>query len=360
MTDETDPRAPQAPPDPGATPDPAEPGTGTAPAVALPSVNTAQLTAFWTGLGSVGQLVLGAALAVIAITVVGAIIDAWDSSGTMSLIVVTAAVAAGLAAWLTARVHAGALLTPIPLETIEFAAGVVASVLAVLRLIEIVFEFDNLEDFGGPIGLVLTVGLAIAAVAILFGALRRDPTLRSAALAGDRGTWLAVGGLVAVVLAWLWNVSIGYWNLSGGATAVGLVSFGAVLVVVQDRWEPVIAEVPLGWVGAAFGLVSLLVGFGLWGQLMEIGLTQKDLEIVDYLPFVVWYLGTVAVIAGGVLAGMPSWQARLRPPAPVVATPPTTPPPPVAVAERPAPVTAAAPEPPPAAAAPDDPPGTNG
>ncbi len=367
MTDETDPRAPVDQPEPSGTPDPADATAGPAAtgpsAAALPSLNTAQVTAFWTGLGSVGQLIVAAALALIAITMVGAIIDAWDSSGTLAIVVVTAAVAAGLAAWLTARVRAGALLTPIPLETIEFAAGVVAVVLAVLRLVEFVFDFDDLEDYGGPIGAVLTVGLALAAGALLLGALRRDPTLRSAALAGDRGTRLAVGGLVLVLIAWLLNLSIGFWNMNAASTSVAILAFAAVLVVVQPRWLPVVDEIPLGWLGAGLGVVALLLAVGQWGELMDIGLTRVDLELIDYVPQVLSFLGIVAIIAGGVLAGMPTWQARLRAQAPVVATPPTTPPTPLAAPSAgpaAAPEPTAAPTTPAPPATPGEPPETTG
>ena len=155
-------------------------------------------------------------------------------------------------------------------------------------------------------------------------------------LASDRGTRLAVVGLVLVVLAWLLNLSIGFWNMNAAATPVALLTFGAVLVVVQRRWLAALEEVPLGWVGAGFGVVGLLLAIGLWGDLMDIGRTRVDLELIDYLPQILSFLGIIGIIAGGVLAGLPTWQARITVPPPAVATPPTTPPAPAAAVTPPA------------------------
>jgi hypothetical protein len=262
-------------------------------------------------------------------------------------VVVIAAVAAAVVAVLRIRTVAGAKPSPIPLETIEFGAGVVATVLALLRVVEMAFDFDDLDSYGGVIGAVLTIGLLVAAGAVLVGALRRDPTLRADVFASDRGTRLAVAGLALIVLAWLLNLSIGFWNMNAAATPVALLTIGAVLVVVQRRWLAVLEEIPLGWVGAGFGVVGLLLAIGLWGELMEIGLTRVDLELIDYLPQVLSFLGIAGIIVGGVLAGLPTWQARIKVPPPAVATPPTTAPapatapvapaePPVAPAEPPA------------------------
>ncbi len=357
MTDETDPRPPGSPPDPTTDPDLAPgPAPATAPASALASASAAQVTAGWSRLGPIGQLIVGGSIAVIVITLVGAIIDAWDSSGTLAAVLVIAAIAALTAAGLKARTESGAMLSPIPLETIEFAAGVVATILASLRLIELAFDVDDLDDYGGPIGAILTVALVVAAGAILLGALRRDPTLKADVLAGDRGTRLAVAGLALVVIAWALNLSIGFWNMNAAATSVAILTIGAVLVVIQPRWHTALPEVPLGWVGAGFGVVGLLLAVGLWGELMEIGLTRVDLELIDYLPQVLSFLGIAGIIAGGVLAGLPTWQARIKVPPPAAATPPTTQPtaptaptpPPTAPPAPPAPVTPTEPPAPPA------------
>ena len=314
MTDETDP----APPADGA----AKPTNAAAPPP-LPSVSGAQVAAMWSKFGPVGQLVVGGSVALILFALLGAIVNAWEDSGTLVGMVVIAGAAAAVAAIVRTQ---SAKPPPIPLETIEFAAGVVATVLAGLRVVELAFDFDDLDSYGGVLGALVTVGLVVAAGAVLVGALRRDPTLRADILASDRGTRLAVGGLALVVLAWLLNLSIGFWNMNAAATSVTLLTLGAVLVVVQRRWLAVLEEVPLGWVGAGFGVVGLLLAIGLWGELMDIGRSRVDLEFIDFLPQILSFLGIAGIIVGGVLAGLPTWQARIKVPPPAVATPPTTPP----------------------------------
>jgi hypothetical protein len=337
MTDETDP----TPPADGST-EPTQAAASTP--SPLPSVSSAQVAAMWSKFGPAGQLIFGGSIALIVLALLGAIVNAWEDSGTLVGLVVIAAGAAAAVAFVRTQSSAGARPSPIPLETIEFAAGAVATVLALLRVVEMVFDFDDLDSYGGVLGAIVTVGLLIAAGAVLAGAFRRDPSLRSDVLASDRGTRLAVGGLVLVVLAWLLNLSIGFWNMNAAATPVALLTFGAVLVVVQRRWLAALEEVPLGWVGAGFGVVGLLLAIGLWGDLMDIGRTRVDLELIDYLPQILSFLGIIGIIAGGVLAGLPTWQARIKVPPPAVATPPTTPPspaaampPPVAPVEPPAP-----------------------
>jgi hypothetical protein len=322
MTDETNPGATDTPPAADTAADTT--GAATAPAAALASASAAQATALWSKLGPVGQMIVGGAIASIVIALVGAVINAWEDSGSLVGVVVVAAVAAGAAAWFTARKGADTAQPAIPFETIEFAAGLVATILAVLRVIEMLFDLDDLEDYGGAIGAVLTVGLVVAAAAILVGSLRRDPSLRSALLGGDQWIRLAVGGLALVIIAWALNLSIGFWNMNAAATPVAVLTFGAVLVVVQPRWLAVLKEVPLGWVGAGFGVLGLLLAIGLWGELMDIGRSRVDLELIDYLPQALSFLGIIGIIAGGVMAGMPTWQVRMKASAPVTAVPPTT------------------------------------
>ena len=308
MTDETDP----TPPADGST----EPTQAAAPAPSpLPSVSSAQVAAMWSKFGPAGQLIFGGSIALILLALLGAIVNAWEDSGTLVGLVVIAAGAAAVVAFMRTQSSRWTRPSPIPLETIEFAAGVVATVLALLRVVEMVFDFDDLDSYGGVLGAIVTVGLLIAAGAVLAGAFRRDPSLRSDVLASDRGTRLAVVGLVLVVLAWLLNLSIGFWNMNAAATPVALLTFGAVLVVVQRRWLAALEEVPLGWVGAGFGVVGLLLAIGLWGDLMDIGRTRVDLELIDYLPQILSFLGIIGIIAGGVLAGLPTWQARIEGPA---------------------------------------------
>ena len=333
MTDETDPRPPAAQAgattepgatDPGQTWDPGADVTdpAAAPPPALPSVSSAQITAAWSTLGPIGQLIAGGSIAAIIIAILGALIDAWDSTDFL-LLVLVAGVAGAVAAWFTARSEASAKPSPLPLASIELAAGAVVAVLGVWRLIEFIFDLDQLEDFGGAVGVVLTVALAAAGVAMLLGALRRDPSVRSAGMGGDQGTRIAIGGLALVLIGWALNLSISYWTMAQATLSLALATFAVVVIVVAPHWSKVLPGIPVAWIGAAFGVLVALLAIDQWGALGHLGI-QTELGLTDYGPFLVYVLGILAIIAGGVLAGMPTWQARPKAPAPAVVTPPTT------------------------------------
>jgi hypothetical protein len=341
MTDETDPKPPADPAqawDPGTDPTTPAPTTAdaTSPAPAMPSVSAAQLQSAWSNLGPIGQLIAGASIAAVLIVIVGAIINAWDSSAFL-LLVLVAGIAGVVIAWFTASTEASPRPSPLPLASIELAAGAVVAVLGVFRLIEFIFDLDQLDDFGGIIGVVLTVALAAAGVAMLVGALRRDPSVRTAAMSGDQGTRIALGGLALVLIGWALNLSIGFWTMAQATSSLAFATYGVVVILVAPRWSKVLPGIPVAWVGAAFGVVVALLAVGQWGALGHLGV-QTELGLTDYGPFLVYVLGIVAIVAGGVLAGMPIWQARPKAPEPAVAMPPTTPPEtPVTTSEPPTP-----------------------
>ena len=346
MTDETDPGVADAPPAADAEADAT--GPATASAAALPSVVAAQVTAVWSKLGAVGQMIAGGAIAIIVIALVGAIINAWEDSGSLVGVLVVAAVAAGAAAWFTARKGAGAAQPAIPLETIEFAAGLVGTILAVLRVIEMLFDLDDLENYGGAIGAVLTVGMVVARRRDPRGidASRPDPADGAArrrpvdatrrGRPGPRRHRLGPEPLDRV---------LEHERRRDAGRGPGLRGHPRRHPAALAGGPP---EVPLGWVGAGFGVLGLLLAIGLWGELMDIGMTRVELELIDYLPQALSFLGIIGIIAGGVMAGMPMWQARMQASAPVAAVPPTTPPAAPAEPHALAPVEPPAPTEPPA------------
>jgi hypothetical protein len=357
MTDETDPGLPAARPDAATQPaaaDPSQawdPGTestdpaaaptdpAAAPPPALPSVSSAQVTAAWAKLGPIGQLVAGGSLAAIVIVVLGALIGAWDSNAFL-LLVLVGGIAGAVVAWITAGAETSARPSSLPLASIELAAGAVVAVLAVWRLIELIFDLDQLDAFGGAVGAVLTAALAAAGVAMLLGAVRRDPSVRTAVTSGDQGTRIAVGGLALVLIGWALNLSIGDWRMVAATPSLAFATFGVVVIVVAPRWAEVLPGIPVAWVGAGFGIVVALLAIDQFGALGRLGI-RTELGLTDYVPFLVYVLGIVAIIAGGILAGMPTWQARPKAPAPAVVTPPTTAP--TAPAASAAPVSPTAP-----------------
>ena len=336
MADEpgsSDPQRPTAAPPPPQPPAEEPAATGpetTVVAVPPPPPGPNPVTTAWAALDATSRMIAGAGIATIAVLLLGALVNAWDSTDFL-LIALVAAVAATATAWYTSNTNAGPKPSPLPLATIEFAAGAVASVLAVLNLVELIFDLDQLDDFGGILGVLMTLALAVTSLAILAGAERRDPTLRSPRRYGDTGTRLALSGLALVLIGWAINLSVGYWTMRQAALPLALLTSATVLVIVAPKWTPTLPGIPLAWVGAGFAALALLLAIGQWGSLMDLGSTQVELGIFDLLGFLVYLIGIVLTIVGGVLAGLAARPKREpspavpddRPDAAVPATPDT-------------------------------------
>jgi hypothetical protein len=301
--------APVPPPATTETAAPARPPLDAAPPV--PAAPNPVMTA-WSGLDQTSQMIIGSSVVLVATLLVGSLVSAWASSGNFVLILLVAAIAAAATAWFTSTTNAGPKPSQLPLSTIEFAAGSVATVLAGLRVVEMLAEFGNLGDYGGLIGVVLTIVLAISAAGILAGAFRRDPSYRTPGRYGDTGTRLAVSGLTLVILGWALNIIVSYWNMNAAATAVGLLTLATIVIIVAPRWAPVVPEVPIAWVGAGLAVVTLLIAFDQWNEFMELGATRVELGILDLVAFLIYVIGIFVIIAGGLLAGRGWLDTRPR------------------------------------------------
>lgn len=328
MSDET---APGSPADAAPPPPPVEPPSGDTPASARPAV-PAGVTNAWNDMDPTSRLIIGASVVMLVALVIGGLAAAWFSTGAFALVIIGAAIAATATAAYTSVTNASPKPSKLPLATIEFAAGSVATVLAVMRVIEMIFDIDDLEDYGGLLGALATLVLAGAAIAILLGAFRRDPTLRTPRHYGDASVRLAVSGLALVLIGWGLNLSIGYWNMNAAATSLALLTIAAVVIIVAPRWSDALPEVPLAWAGAIIAAVALLVAVGLWGELMELGAEHVALGVIDLVAFLLAVIGILVLIVAGALGGRPWLEARqARAAATARATlaaaiPPTTPP----------------------------------
>lgn len=291
-------------------PGPADPAVTRPPLDPLPPAPAAPnpvMTA-WTALDQTSQMILGASLVLVVTLLMGSLVSAWAATGNFVLILLTAAIAAAATAWYTSTTNAGPKPSTLPLSTIEFAAGAVATVLAGLRVVEMLADFGHLSDYGGLIGMILTIVLAVAAAAMLAGAFRRDPRYRTPGQYGDTGTRLAISGLTLVILGWALSFIFSYWNMNAAATVLGLLTIATVAIIVAPRWATVVPEVPLAWVGAGLAAVSLLLAADEWGQFMDLGATRVELGILDFTAFLIYVIGIFVIIVGGVLAGR-SWLA---------------------------------------------------
>jgi hypothetical protein len=257
----------------------------------------------WSRLDPSAQLLAGASIGAIVVTLLGLPLGVWDSA-QFALIVLTASIVTLVAAWFGASPAVRTL--PVRLSTLEYGAALVAAILAILKVVEILFDVDNLAGSGGIVGLVLAVVLAIATVALLVAVNRRGADPQGAIARGDTGSKLAVLGLVLVLLGWAFNLSISFWTMGQAALPIAVLTIAAVTIVEAPRIE---APVPVAWIGAAIAAFGAILVLAHWGDLVNLGRTEIELDPGDFLGFLGYTVGTALIIAGGVMSGL----SRLAP-----------------------------------------------
>jgi hypothetical protein len=285
----TDDRSPTVPPGQPFTPDD-EPIGGPSGA---PAPGMRDALAAWTDLDLTSKLIIAGSVAAILITLVGLPFGAWDSTDFV-LMVLTAGIVAGLAAGL----RTGPILAT-QLSLLELGAGAVLGVLSVWNLIEILFDLDQ-DTRGGALGILLTIGLAIAGVAVLVGAVRRNGGLRALLPTNDPWSLITLAGLVVVLAYWTLNISVGYWTMAAAAFSLGTLTLAAVIVVVSRRIE---SPIPAAWAGVVLGALAALLTIGQWGALMDLG-RRIALSPVDLLGFLVYVGGIAAITVGAVMTAL--------------------------------------------------------
>jgi hypothetical protein len=182
------------------------------------------------------------------------------------------------------------------LPAIEAVAGAVATSLGSLAVLEMLGDLDDLEDYGGPIGLAVAIVVLTGSIAMLVGALRGSaPDLRSS----ERGTKVATLGAALVLGAWVLHLTVGFWSLGPAVWGIVAIVLGAAILLFGSTDEETSAR--LGVVAVGLGLFAAFTALGQWSELMRLGETRLELGPADILPFLVYVTGIVLVIAGGVL-----------------------------------------------------------
>jgi len=252
------------------------------------------VTAAWSGLDRLAQYVVGGSIAAVVITILGLPFGTWDSTDFVLLI---------LAASIIAMVAAAAGTTsrdPEPLALLEGASATVLAVLAVSNLIEILFNLD-LGDRGGIIGILFTIALVIAGVVVLAGAFQRVGGLPALHLTEGRGVGVAAAGLILVLVAWVLNLSIGQWTMAGASLSLAVLTVATAVILVSRR---VSSPIPAAWAGVIVAVFGAILALGQWGDLNALGQEQVELGPLDFLAFLLYIVGLVMIIAGGVMTAL--------------------------------------------------------
>jgi hypothetical protein len=246
------------------------------------------------------QLALGAGIAVAVIGLVGSVIGAWSLDFSGIILIAAGLVAAGAA---YASISARERYPDIALRDLILAGGTIAAALGILFVAEILFDMDNLDTYGGAVGLVLTIGLGVAGVALYYAASEwwsGGPAApwTSALAAGDRATKLVLLGAALVLIGWLGNVTIGFWLLRAGAEVITLILLAALVMrAAVDPEMPLRLPVPAAFVALALAIVGAIIAIQHTASLLDVG---AGLE--DWLAQLLYVAGVVLVIVGAGLA----------------------------------------------------------
>ena len=288
----TEPADPIAPAEVAAPPPSASPAEAAA-AAAIPAIPK---------LDSATQAIVGTGIAVAVLALIGGFVGAWTFDWTGALLIVAGLTAAG-AAYVTA---AGTKLpaTLVGPRDLALAGAMYALVMGVLLSAEKLFDLDDLDDYGGIVGVLVTFLLTAAAVALYvavtgrwFGTLAGPWTN---ATTGGRPSQLVAIGTIVVVLGWLANVTIGVWLASTAAVVIALVVVGFVLA----RASVGAGEVQANQVAALVALVILAIAALLTVSHLA-AIIAEDLGFDQVLPQLVVFIGVAIALGGAVLWTLP-------------------------------------------------------
>jgi hypothetical protein len=249
--------------------------------------------------------IAGAGVAVAVIAVIGAVLGTWRFDWSAIVLILAGLLAAGTAVLTSGAGSSRAM--PIAKRDLILTGGVIAAVLGVLFLLEVLFDFDDLDNYGGILGAVAALALAAAGVVLYVLAASAwsgspiAPWTRALA-AGDRTTRLVMGGAVLAVVGWLGNVTIGVWYLDAGVIAITALLLAALVVrAAADPDEPLRLPFPAANVAVALTAVAALLALQ-----HTIALVDQEVGIGSWIPQLIYVAGVAVALVGAVLGAMAS------------------------------------------------------
>lgn len=321
MTEPTVPSTPPTESGMGSPPPPAQPSAEPPAGPSASGAPSGMAMPAWSSLSSAARLVMGGSVVVFVAALLGIIVEAWELD-PYGLIAVVVALVAGGAAWMLASGPAAAGARAM-LPGVQLAAGAVGSALAALAVIEMLFDLDQLDDdYGGFVGLLLAIVLAGGALAILWGALRREPDWAARLRGGDQGTRIAIAGVGLVLIAWALHLSIGFWSFAPASWGIAAIVLAGVVLFVRAQLA---LPFPASWIAIVLGLFAAWTAFGQWNSLMDVGARRVELDLTDLVPFLIYVVGIVAVLAGSVMVAMAETRRAGTDTATTTPTPPASP-----------------------------------
>ena len=255
--------------------------------------------------------IAGAGVAVAVIAVVGAVLSTWTFGWSAIVLILAGLLAAGTAYLVSGAAAARAM--PIAKRDLILAGSTIAAVLGVLFLAEIAADFGDLDAYGGILGAVAALALAVAGVALyLFatGAWSGGPLApwTRALAAGDRMTRLVIGGAVLAVVGWLGNVTIGVWYLDPGVIAITVLLVASLAVrAAADSEQPLVLPFPVAYVAIVLTAIAVLIALQ-----HSASLADQDVGIANWIPQLLYVAGAAIALIGGILGALASMTSSAR------------------------------------------------
>ena len=239
------------------------------------------------------QMACGSGFAVAVIGLLGSFVGAWTFDFTGVILIV-----AGLVGFGTAYVAFGRDVgsPTVAMRDLVLAGGTISAALGILFVAEILTDLDELDTYGGILGLILTLGLGIAGVVLYYAATQWWSGGPAApwtnAIASDgRPTKLVFIGAGFVLIGWLGNVTIGFWFLQAGAEVITLILLAALVMRAEaDPDEPLRLPIPAAFVALGLSIVGAIIAL------------QHTLRFIDQIAGIDDWTFQLLYIAGVVVA----------------------------------------------------------
>jgi hypothetical protein len=242
------------------------------------------------------QLANGAGFAVAVIGLIGSVVGAWTFDFTGVILIAAGLVAAGTA-YVSFGREAGSPM--VAARDLILAGGTIAAALGILFVAEILTDADELDTYGGILGLVLTLGLGIAGVVLHYAATQwwsGGPAApwTTAVASGGRPTRLVLIGAALVLIGWLGNVTIGFWFLRAGAEVITLILLAALVMRAEsDPDEPLRLPIPASFVALGLSIIGAIIAIQHTARFIDQGA-----GIDDWICQLLYVAGVVVVIVG--------------------------------------------------------------
>ena len=119
---------------------------------------------------------------------------------------------------------------------------------------------------------------------------------------------VAAIGFVLVLVGWAANLSISYWTMAQASLSLAVLTVATVVILASRRVE---SPIPVAWAGVVLGVFGAILGFGQWGDLIKQG-DKVELGATDFGAFLLYAIGLVMIIVGGVMTAARAAAGELR------------------------------------------------